>query len=216
MVLSESLFGLPISQFDELIKMENANTQYTLIYEIFRNHQEKRNEWAVIQWTRLEYDLLDQGAKEFVSQVKKLQRSKPEVVKMPPFVKLQEAIKGFQESLPLIQALSDPAVVERHWKRIIEETGKDDSIEINMKTLTLQKVFELELQNHEENIKEICKEAKEEKKNDEIINKIDDAWKGLMFEVFPHVNKVTGVEKGKAIKSPDEVKELIEQHTLQL
>jgi hypothetical protein len=36
MVLSESLFGLPISQFDELIKMENANTQYTAIYDIFR------------------------------------------------------------------------------------------------------------------------------------------------------------------------------------
>lgn len=137
------------------------------------------------------------------------------VSKLPPYIKLQEAIKGFADSLPLIQQLSDPSVVERHWKRIIDETGKDIG-EINLKTFTLQKVFELELQNHEENIKEICKEAKEEKKNDEIINKIEDAWKGLMFEVFPHINKVTGVEKGKAIKSPDDVKDYIEQHTLQL
>jgi hypothetical protein len=38
MVLSENLFGLPISQFDELIKMENENEKFTLIYEIFKDH----------------------------------------------------------------------------------------------------------------------------------------------------------------------------------
>lgn len=100
--------------------------------------------------------------------------------KIPPFVKLKEAIKGFKESLPLIKELTDPAVVERHWKRIMEETGKDIG-EINLKTFTLAKVFELELQFHAEKVSEICKEAKEEKKNDETIAKIDDQWKITTF-----------------------------------
>lgn len=50
MVLSESLFGLEISTFEELIKMENSNAQYSLIYDIFRAYRERRNEWAVITW----------------------------------------------------------------------------------------------------------------------------------------------------------------------
>lgn len=50
----------------------------------------------------------------------------------------------------------------------MEETGKDIG-EINLKTFTLAKVFELELQKYEEKVMEICKEAKEEKKNDETI-----------------------------------------------
>ena len=40
--------------------------------------------------------------------------------------------------------LKSPAIQDRHWKRIMEETGKDLG-DINLKTLTLSKVFELEL-----------------------------------------------------------------------
>ena len=62
------------------------------------------------------------------------------------------------------------------WKRIMEETGKDLG-EINLKTLTLSRVFELELQNYEQEVTAICVEAKEEAKNEENIQKIDQAWK---------------------------------------
>jgi len=54
----------------------------------------------------------------------------------------------------------------------MEETGKDLG-EINLKTLTLSRVFELELQHHEESVMAICIEAKEEGKNEENIQKID-------------------------------------------
>jgi hypothetical protein len=43
----------------------------------------------------------------------------------------------------------------------MEETGKDLG-DINLKTITLSKVFELELHLHQEKVQEICKEAKEE------------------------------------------------------
>jgi len=59
---------------------------------------------------------------------------------MPPYIKLRETIVGFKESLPLIEMLKNPAIQERHWKRIMEETGKDLG-DINLKVLTLQKVF---------------------------------------------------------------------------
>ena len=67
--------------------------------------------------------------------------------------------------------LKNPAIQERHWKRIMEETGKDLG-DINLKILTLQKVFQLELQYYEEKVTEICIEAKEEAKNEENIQKI--------------------------------------------
>jgi hypothetical protein len=40
--------------------------------------------------------------------------------------------------------LKSPSIQERHWKRIMEETGKDLG-EINLKTLTLSKVFDMKL-----------------------------------------------------------------------
>jgi hypothetical protein len=64
----------------------------------------------------------------------------------------------------------------------MEETGKDLG-EINLKTLTLSRVFELELQDYEEAVMAICVEAKEEKKNEDNIQKIDDAWRKASFEI---------------------------------
>jgi len=43
--------------------------------------------------------------------------------------------------------------------------------------MTLSKVFDLELQNYEDKVMEIVVEAREEAKNEENIQKIDQAWK---------------------------------------
>ena len=49
----------------------------------------------------------------------------------------------------------------------MEETGKDfGEAEFNLKFITLSKVFELELNEHAEKVSEICKEAKEEERNE--------------------------------------------------
>jgi dynein heavy chain len=85
---------------------------------------------------------------------------------MPPYNKLKDTIFGFKESLPLIEMLRNDAIQDRHWKRIMEETGKDLG-EINLKILTLSKVFQLELENYEDKVTEICVEAKEEQKNED-------------------------------------------------
>ena len=128
-------------------------------------------------------------------------------------MKLRNTIEGFNGSLPLIQQLKIPAIQERHWKKIMEETGKDVG-EINFKTMTLSKVFELELQNYEEQVNGICLEAKEEAKNDENLAKIETAWKVQNFEIGPYRKAGGGELKGYAIKSPDEIRQLLEDNIL--
>lgn len=93
----------------------------------------------------------------------------------------------------------------------MEETGKDLG-EINLKTITLSKVFELELQYYEEKVKEICQEAKEEAKNEDNLAKIETAWKGQNLDIVLYKK---GTEtKGHAIKAPDEIRELLEDNIL--
>lgn len=130
---------------------------------------------------------------------------------MHPFVKLRTTIIGFKESLPLIESLKAPYISERHWKRIMEETGKDIG-EINLKTLTLSKVFELELQNCEDKVNEIVVEAKAEAQNDENIAKIAKAWSTANFDII--VYKKNGEFKGYAITSPDEIRQILEDNIL--
>lgn len=87
----------------------------------------------------------------------------------------------------------------------MEETGKDLG-DINLKTITLAKVFDLELQNHQEKVQEICKEAKEELKNEEAIAKIDAIWKQTSFEIKSTKLKGPPYE-GYVFGSPDEIRQ---------
>jgi dynein heavy chain len=93
----------------------------------------------------------------------------------------------------------------------MEETGKDLG-EINLKTLTLSKVFEFELQNYEDKVMEICTEAKEEAKNDENLQKIDQVWKITNFDIV--VFKKGTEVKGHTIKTPEEIRQTLEDNIL--
>lgn len=95
----------------------------------------------------------------------------------------------------------------------MEETGKDLG-DINLKTITLSKVFELELHLHQEKVQEICKEAKEEALNEENIAGIDKIWKDTAFDVVVY-KKGTEV-RGYSIKTPEEIRQKLEDNILLL
>jgi len=211
LVLSEKLFNLPISKYPELIAMDEANKKYDLIYNIFKDHQSSLSDFSSMSWSKLDATILVSSAEKFEKMVKKLGNKLPGAEGMHPFVKLKEAIVGFKDSLPLIEQLKNPAIQERHWKRIMDETGKDLG-EINLKTLTLSKVFELELQNYEDQVMEIVIEAKEEAKNEENLQKIDAVWKITNFLIVEYKK---GAElKGHALRDVDEIKVTLEDNIL--
>ena len=183
--------------------MEEANKKYDQIYGIFKDYQTSVKDFSLMSWGRLDAAVLMASAESFEKQVKKLSSRLPGAESMHPFVKLKDTVVGFKDSLPLIEQLKNPAIHERHWKRIMEETGKESG-EINLKSMTLSKVFDLELQNYEDKVMEIVVEAREEAKNEENIQRIEQAWKGEQFELFP-IKKGTEV-KGHGLKQPDEIR----------
>ena len=88
-VLSEQLFNLPISKFDELNKMESQNQIYSMIYKIYENFREQRNELATLPWNKLEPAILEDCAMKFNKEVKHLGAKKlTNQDQIQPFVKL--------------------------------------------------------------------------------------------------------------------------------
>lgn len=211
-VLSEQLFDLQISKFDELIKMESQNQIYGQIYRIYQSFREQRNELAGLPWNKLEPAILEECGMKYQKEVKQLGQKKltnPDQIQ--PFVKLQKTVSGFNLSIPQIAELNHPAVKERHWKRIMEDTGKDfGDAEFNLKFITLAKVFELELDQHAEKVTEICKEAKEEERNEKTMQKIDTDWKGTNFTVHRFG------DKGYTISATEFIREQLESHIMVL
>lgn len=201
-VSAEKLFNLEISKYPELIAMEEMNKKYDQIYNVYNEFDKKVQDFSAMPWSKMDASLLITAAEHFFKVVSRLGNNLEKADTMPPYNKLKETIFGFKESLPLIEMLKNPAIQERHWKRIMEETGKDLG-DINLKTLTLQKVFQLELQNYEDKVTEICIEAKEEAKNEDNLQKIEQAWKFTEFKVGIYIKN--GIERGHFIGSVEEI-----------
>ena len=93
----------------------------------------------------------------------------------------------------------------------MEETGKDfGDGEFNLKLINLEKVFQLELDQHADKVSEICKEAKEEERNEKTMLKIDTDWKNTNFQVGRFG------DKGYTISKPEPIHEQLEMHILTL
>lgn len=127
--------------------MIEKNKTYDLIYDIYKDHREAVKDFSVVAWSKLDINQLQTSADKFVGLAKRLEKKLKNPEGIHPFVKLRATVEGFKTALPFISKLSHPAIQARHWKRIMEETGKDIG-EINLKTITLSKVFELELHNY--------------------------------------------------------------------
>lgn len=156
--MAEKLFNLPISKFPELIVMEESNKRLDIIYNIFKEHQNQVKEWSLKPWSKLDIKELTTGADDFFKKVNGLPRKNPGIDQEHPYIKLKQNVTGFKESVPLIEKLKIPAIQDRHWKKIMEKAGIESS-DINLKTITLANVFELELQKFESDVDEIVTEA---------------------------------------------------------
>jgi dynein heavy chain, axonemal len=212
-VKAEKLFDLPISKYDELIKMEEMNKKYDLIYSIYKDHQNQVKEWSLKPWNKLDIQELLRGADEFDKKVRRLPNKYSEIEKLSPYKKLKEAVEGFKKSVPLIEKLKAPSIQERHWEKIMAQAGHDIG-EINIRTITLAKVFELNLQQHEDAVNDILNEANAEEKNERSLKAIENTWKTLQFEVVKYSKN--NEDRGWAIKSPDEIRLILEDNIMNL
>ena len=208
-VLAEKLFSLPISTYPLLIKMEENNKLLDQIYSVYDEHTTQVNEWSTLSWNKLDINALLKGASDFEVRVRRLAK---EFEQYLPFIKLRKVIEGFKESVPLIEKLKNPAIQDRHWKRIIEETGRQD--DINLKTITLGQVFKLELQNFQEAVDAIVVEAIQEASNEAKIVKIEQEWKIAQFEVVKY--KKGNEERGWVLRAADDIKGMLEDDILTL
>lgn len=143
-------------------------------------------------------------------------RKNPSLEVLPPYVNLRERCKAFEDSLPLISMLNDDAVRERHWQRILEETGKEGTMEINLKTMSLTKVFDLNLAAYEEVVTEICKEAMEEAKIETFLREIEETWKKEAFELYPYEKNGIVISYTLGTKPLEETQVKLEENLLLL
>lgn len=70
---------------------------------------------------------------------------------------LYDKVSAFRSSIPLIISLKNGSITDRHWEKLMRQTG--NVFEVSIKTMTLDQVFALNLQKYSEVVAEIVNEA---------------------------------------------------------
>ena len=204
--LAQKLFNLPIQAYPELSEVEASLRDLSSIYNIYREQRDTRETYAATLWSELDISVMEKGAEEFFARLQKM----PKALKvLKPYRKVEETLIGFQKSLPLIQMLKNDALRERHWKRLMEATGVQ--FEMNPKTFTLRKLFEMNLEKFEEQITDICSGAVKELNIENGINAIADTWRVQRFEVVGYKG-----DRGQILRSTDEIQQTLEDQMMNL
>ena len=89
----------------------------------------------------------------------------------------------------------------------------ETNFELNVKSLTLEHVFKLNLQNFPDMVTEICTEASNESKNEIEISNIEQVWKSTNFDL---ASAIKGGEETFILKANEEVKMLLEDQLTNL
>lgn len=127
-----------------------------------------------------------------------------------------DTIQNFLNTVPLLQALRDESMRDRHWKELRIEVKED--FDENGQDFTLEKVYSLNLLQHQDKIEEICSHARQQLKIEKSLMNIENLW-----EKSPNTNLEIEVSYTKGSNEPcykvastENIITLIEEHSGEL
>ncbi|KAM9807310.1 dynein axonemal heavy chain 5 isoform 2-T2 [Syngnathus typhle] len=172
----EELFGLPVTQHPELLEIRKQLTLLQKLYGLYNNVIETVNGYNDILWADLHIEKINNDLLDFQTRCRKLPRALKE---WQAFLDLKTIIDEFNECCPLLELMSNKAMMMRHWKRITEVTGH--TFEVETDTFKLRSIMEAPLLKCKEEIEDICISAVKERDIEQKLKQVIAEWDNKTF-----------------------------------
>ncbi|XP_051831868.1 dynein axonemal heavy chain 10 [Antechinus flavipes] len=121
---AEKLFDLPITMYPDLLQVQREIAGLRQIYDIYSAQKAAKEEWSQTLWANLNVQFLQEGIENFLKALRKLPR---QVRSLTVAFYLENKMKAFKDSIPLLLDLKNEALRERALP-IMSETSKDPVI----------------------------------------------------------------------------------------
>eukprot|EP01065_Artemidia_motanka_P041378 TRINITY_DN5358_c0_g3_i1.p1 TRINITY_DN5358_c0_g3~~TRINITY_DN5358_c0_g3_i1.p1 ORF type:complete len:4876 (+),score=1837.91 TRINITY_DN5358_c0_g3_i1:119-14629(+) len=201
-VRDEKLFGLEISSYPPLISMEEELFRLSFVYDLYADWAETMKTWSSTQWGDIQIDQMQRSTE---GMMKKLKEAYKKYGELAPFSAMQETVRNFFNSLPLFRQLKNEALRERHWKLLMDATGKT----FDFSSFTLSSLVEMRPFEFEEQINVIVAGASRELNIELSIKGIREHWSKTSFELHKKA-------RCHLLGDPKEITEMIDEHIMAL
>ena len=196
------VFELTTQNLSVLEEVEKDVEALEALWGLVEQWGETWSGWKSCAFSRLDVSGMEDATTRFRQRLVKLR----EFRKYGVFTGLEGTIKEFLEMLPLIQAMGNPALRDRHWASIMREVGF--SFDPKSDDFTLEKVFEMGFLRHSDFIADISASANKELAIEASLASISSSWNALDLDIVEY--KVTHWK----IRSTEDLFQLLEDHAV--
>ncbi|XP_044063801.1 dynein axonemal heavy chain 5 isoform X1 [Siniperca chuatsi] len=172
----EELFGLPVTQHPQLLEIRKQLALLQKLYGLYNNVIETVNGYYDILWADIHIERINNELLDFQTRCRKLPRALKE---WQAFLDLKKTIDEFSECCPLLELMTNKAMMTRHWKRITEVTGH--TFEVETDTFKLRNIMEAPLLKYKEEIEDICISAVKERDIEQKLKQVIAEWDNKTF-----------------------------------
>lgn len=200
----ERLFELEKTNYKQLRECNSDLKFLKVMWDAvaFVNYQ--YNDWKYKPWRQIKADLLLEQNKLLSVQLKNLPK---EIKLFKGYNAVVDKVKNMGVVLPLVSSLHSEFMEKRHWKQLMELTGKQ--FDPYSPAFSFDNVLELQLHKYEVAVNEIVDVAQKEAKIEKKLKNIDSAWTKQIFEF-------DDFQETKIFKPLDNMLELLDQNSLDL
>jgi dynein heavy chain len=177
----EELFGLSQTDYPELARIKKELSLLTKLYGLYNDVTKTVNGYYDILWKDVDIGKINAELLDFGNRCRKLPKALKE---WQAFEDLRRTIDDFAESCPLLESMSNPSMLPRHWKRIADTTGKE--LDVDNENFQLRGIMEADLLSSKEEIEDICIAAVKEQDIEAKLKQVINEWSGheVTFSTF--------------------------------
>ncbi|PAA86956.1 hypothetical protein BOX15_Mlig012039g1 [Macrostomum lignano] len=177
----EQLFGLSVTDYPDLQRIKKDLNLMQKLYGLYNQVLETVNGYYDIAWTDIDIEAINQQLTEFQNRCRKLPKALKE---WQAFEDLRKTIDDFSESCPLLELMSNKAMMARHWERL--ENLTKHKFDVESDNFLLRNLMEAPLLENKDDIEDICISATKEKDIEAKLKQVMSDWsaQSLYFSTF--------------------------------
>ncbi|CAF1397791.1 unnamed protein product [Rotaria sordida] len=177
-VAGEELFGLNKTEYIHLQTIKKQLNYLKRLYGLYNDVIKTMEIYYETNWKDFHIDHITNEIQEFQNKMKKLPKG---LKTWPAYSELKKKLDNFNECLPLLELLINPAMQSRHWERI-EKLAKISVPHDDPSIFSLKHVMNVPLIKYREDIEDISITAQKERDIESKLFSIEYEWRQREFK----------------------------------
>ncbi|KAI9224346.1 dynein heavy chain and region D6 of dynein motor-domain-containing protein [Blastocladiella britannica] len=201
----ERLFNLPVTSYEDVVQLSKDFDPYRTLWTSAADWMKWKTSWSTGPFLDLVAEDVEKNlttAWRAMFKTVKTFKSSPGCLAVA--TQLKDEMDAFKPALPLITALRNPGMRDRHWERLSADLGTNVC---PTATTTLAELLKAQLLERMEVLSKVSEEAGKEYAIESALDKMEGEWKSVLLEILPYRETGTHI-----MKLADDTVRLLDDH----